>query len=545
MPPDPNGSVSPSDGPSRGPAANVWQIDELGYARLAVAGMFALFVLVLIRTAWIADDAFINFRTIQNFLDGNGLRWNVAERVQTFTDPLWVLLLAEAAAVTQEFYYTSLLLSFTFTIAALLIYVRTPEERGAAAVGLVLFTVSKAFVDFSTSGLEGPLVHFLLASFLCVYWTRPPDARTLTYLTVLAACCAVTRLDTTVLTMPALAVAAWRVGPSSAWRPLVLGSLPLVAWELFALVYYGFPFPNTAYAKLGGGIPQAERTAQGFAYLLDSIDRDPVTLAVIGAAIVSPAFTRRRQDWPVSAGIVLLLIYVVRVGGDFMSGRFLTGAFLAAVMVLTRGLRLRGHMPRALAPLPIALAIVVSGAAHGAVFATDGSLREEFIDRDRVGDERRVQYPFTGLMSVGREGAGLTHPWAQYARDVLDRHERIVEWAADGIFGFTVGSRVHIVDFFGLGDAFLARLPAEPKWYPGHLMRMVPPGYVDTLRVETNRIEDPALAAYYDEIRAVTRDPLWSRHRLRAIWRLNSGADDYLIAESPYVIHNRATGRTR
>jgi len=525
--------------------ANVWRTDEHAQARLAVAGMFALFVLVLIRTAWIADDAFINFRTIENFLDGNGLRWNVAERVQTFTDPLWVFVLAAGAALTREFYYTSLLLSFAFTLAALLVCVRATEDRYAAAAGLVLFTISKAFVDFSTSGLEGPLVHFVLASLLFVYWTRPPNTRTLTYVTALAACCAVTRLDTAVLTVPVLAASAWRLGRSAAWRPLVLGSLPLLAWELFAVVYYGFPFPNTAYAKLGGGIPQAERTAQGLAYLLDSIDRDPVTLAVILAAIVSPAFTRRRQDWPVAAGIVLLLIYVVRVGGDFMSGRFLTGAFLAAVLLLTRGMRLRVQVPRALAPLPIALAIVVAGAAHGAVFATDGSLREEFIDRDRVGDERRVQYPFTGLMSVGRDGPGLTHPWAQYGRDVLERHERIVEWAADGIFGFTVGSRVHIVDFFGLGDAFLARLPAEPKWYPGHLMRLVPPGYVDTLRLETNRIADPSLAEYYDEIRAVTRDPLWSRHRLRAIWRLNSGANDHLIAESAYVIHNRATGRTR
>ena len=50
-----------------------------------------LVAVVLIRTAWICDDAYITFRTIDNFLHGFGLRWNVAERVQSFTHPLWLI----------------------------------------------------------------------------------------------------------------------------------------------------------------------------------------------------------------------------------------------------------------------------------------------------------------------------------------------------------------------------------------------------------------------------------------------------------------------
>ena len=129
------------------------------HTQLAIGAALAIFLLVLVRTAWVAEDAFINFRTIDNFLHGYGLRWNVAERVQTFTDPLWVLIVAEGSAVTGEFYDTTLVLSFAFTIAALLVYVRGAGSGYAAAAGIVLLTTSKAFVDFSTSGLEGPLVH--------------------------------------------------------------------------------------------------------------------------------------------------------------------------------------------------------------------------------------------------------------------------------------------------------------------------------------------------------------------------------------------------
>ena len=72
---------------------------------------------MLIRTAWICDDAYITFRTIDNFLHGFGLRWNVAERVQSFTHPLWLILLTPFIALTGEPYYTSLVVSILLTLA--------------------------------------------------------------------------------------------------------------------------------------------------------------------------------------------------------------------------------------------------------------------------------------------------------------------------------------------------------------------------------------------------------------------------------------------
>ena len=43
--------------------------------------------------------------------------------------------------------------------------------------------------------------------------------------------------------------------------PTLIAFLPFVAWEGFSLLYYGVPFPNTAYAKLNTGTPTAERLA--------------------------------------------------------------------------------------------------------------------------------------------------------------------------------------------------------------------------------------------------------------------------------------------
>ena len=48
------------------------------------------FVLILALTAWVQDDAWITFRTLDNALAGHGLSWNPPLRVQTFTHPLWL-----------------------------------------------------------------------------------------------------------------------------------------------------------------------------------------------------------------------------------------------------------------------------------------------------------------------------------------------------------------------------------------------------------------------------------------------------------------------
>jgi len=110
----------------------------------------------------------------------------------------------------------------------------------------------------------------------------------------------------------------------------------VVAWECFSLLYFGFPLPNTAYAKLGGGVPRGDLVVQGFVYALDSIALDPVTLMTIAAAVVATVATGLRRDPPIALGIVLSIVYVIAVGGDFMSGRFFAAPLVCSVMLLVR-----------------------------------------------------------------------------------------------------------------------------------------------------------------------------------------------------------------
>src|SRR5688572_4734433 len=80
------------------------------HERLAILAGVALIALLALKCAWVSDDAYITFRVADNLVHGHGPRWNVDERVQAYTHPLWMALVAVFHAVTREPYFTSIAL---------------------------------------------------------------------------------------------------------------------------------------------------------------------------------------------------------------------------------------------------------------------------------------------------------------------------------------------------------------------------------------------------------------------------------------------------
>ncbi len=56
--------------------------------RATIVLLLAAIALLALKCAWVSDDAYITFRTVDNFVHGHGLRWNTGERVQAYTNPL-------------------------------------------------------------------------------------------------------------------------------------------------------------------------------------------------------------------------------------------------------------------------------------------------------------------------------------------------------------------------------------------------------------------------------------------------------------------------
>lgn len=517
------------------------------------------YAVVAFRSAWLAEDAFITFRTVDNWVSGYGLRWNVGERVQAYTHPLWMLAISPFYALTGEIFYTAIFFSLAVSLAAALVLaLRLSASPRAAILGIVLLTGSKAFVDYSTSGLENPLTHLLLALFLALYLRRDTAApRTRFGLSLIAALATVNRMDALLLFLPALIYLLWRKRSVRALATLLAGFAPFLLWELFSLVYYGSLVPNTAYAKLNTGIPVGELAMQGLHYLHNSLSLDPLTLSVVTLGLLVPLAKKERRLLPLSVGMLLYLAYVVRIGGDFMSGRFLTPPFFAAVALivhsqpfaspriwsLTLGAALLAGLLPSRSPLR-------SGADYGSRIDPPTTARN-------ISDERALYYRHAGLLPSLYRGSAEEYPdhwWAIRGRQLRRSGElsgsssegyliapahggrTIATWSNVGYSGFYAGPRVHILDALALAEPLLARLPAraEEKFGPGHFFRIVPEGYIETLISDRNAIADADLATYYDALCLITRGDLFTSQRWRALWKLHAGHYDHLIDWARY-----------
>jgi arabinofuranosyltransferase len=486
------------------------------------------FGVIVTRNAWLSDDAYITFRTVDNFVNGHGLTWNPGERVQAYTHPLWMFLVSAVYLLTREIYFSSLFLSITVSLFAVsILALRGARSMTSALLGITILTLSKAFVDYSTSGLENPLTHLILAVFLLTYIKSESSPRTLFYLSLLTALGMVNRMDMALIFLPVLGYAVLKVEKGNRLRVLMAGLTPFILWELFSLFYYGFPFPNTAYAKLNAGlISRSELLEQGLYYFLNSINLDPVTLLVISWGIIMPFVLKERRFLPIVAGMALYLLYVLRIGGGFMSGRFFAAPLLVAVAILIRT-DLNSLQIGRFAFFALIVAVGLSS-PHSPVLP--GFNQSAGTDNSGITDEKGNYWQSTALLRAGRYTSLPDHDWAREGRAARLQNPGVVEKGSIGFFGFFAGPDTYIVDLLGLADPLLARLPPrDPDWRIGHYGRGSPEGYIETLATGENRIGDRNLAIYYDKLSLVTRGALFDLKRLWEIWKLNTGAYDHYL----------------
>ena len=491
----------------------------------ALVVVLALALIELIRTAWIADDAAITLRTVLNLVHGHGAVFNLGERVQAYTHPLWFLLISALSLITGNVFTSTFILAIGLSMIVLLVIIFGVARSIALGLcaALVLMT-SKAYVDFTASGLENPLSHLLLLSTIMVAATHfdkivAADVHTsrnryLLIFFTLSSLLFLTRPDLLVLILPlfVLVLVSNRKYLLTTAGLMVVGFLPAILWSLGSLYYYGFMLPNTAYAKLLTGIPQSELIAQGFDYLADSISRDPLTLAVIGFAAVFGMKSARPYK-ALAVGLLLYLTYVVRIGGDFMTGRFLTPplvvatAILATIVFTRRQLQIGGAV----------LAILAAVGMQSTLFSGKG-FHNKTIAANGIADERGFYYQQYGLLTAAN--GTFDHPeWS------IVKKKPIIICGTMGFRGIADGPGTHFVDVCGLADPLLARLPAQRlnNWRIGHFYRQIPTDYMASIQTGKNLLKDEPTRSFYETIRLITRAKLSDQKRLQAIMAMHLG----------------------
>ncbi len=497
--------------------------------------LFFVFIIIFM-SAWVSEDAFITFRVVENLHQSIGPNFNAGYRVQAYTHPLWFFFLSFGYIFSDELFLLSILLNLFLSLTVLVVFcLKIAPAPQSAALGLLTLSLSKAFVDYSTSGLENSLSHLIAAIFFAAVISDKRVDKKFTTLSLLACAAALNRLDTLLLFLPTLLLNFKKTKfKKGAWS-IIICFLPLIIWEIFSILYYGFPFPNTAYAKLGAGIPRFDLVSQGVSYFIDGFQRDLLTSIVIFLGIGLSFFSRQRSLFPISIGILLYLIYILWIGGDFMSGRFFSTPFLFAVFCVVNILDVSKvrNISIAIALVTVIAFLVPSPTLLAALRydnAGDGQ-----INNHGIADERGHWEEHFGLYRKGK--IRFTFDNEQERPEYTNR--QIAVFGNIGYYGYKAGYKVHFIDPPALADPLLARIPMKrnPDWRVGHFDRAVPDGYVKSIRTGTNFIKDKKLALFYDKLDLIIRGNIFDPLRLKTIVLMNIGVYDKFIDKDFYRNH--------
>lgn len=484
-----------------------------------------LFAAIVLYRAWVCDDSYITFRVVENFHSGYGFRWNTAERVQVFTHPLWMLVMTFIYAFTHELYLTSLFLSIILSMGAVILLILTEKKNLGLWVGILLLSLSSAFVDFSTSGLENPLSHFLIAIFLFTYFKggNETNDRRIFWLSLIAGFACLNRFDHILIYLPVFVHLIIR---NRKWfkeeLKVFLGFLPLVIWLVFSTIYYGYPLPNTFYAKVGDWLPLDVIMGQGLKYCLHTLKNDPITglTIIVNLALVGINFKRERM--PLALGVISYILYVIWIGGDFMEGRFFTTIFIGALFQLVHYDIPKLNLKQIACIIPAIIIISLFSSIPTLGFSDQG-----FIEtwEDGIVNERVFYADTTGLFRDGVFHTYHEHPWKwegeRLKEGCVEKGKCHVAFNNIGFAGVAAGPDVYIVDRYGLGSALLARIPPEvtDDWRIGHFYRKIPIGYLPYLRTgELAHVESRATQELIQKVEIITVSPVFLEDRWKLIF---------------------------
>jgi len=276
---------------------------------------------------FIGDDAFISFRYARHLVDGLGLVWNEGERVEGYTNFLWVLFMAAAMKLDLDPRWVANGLGILSGAGVLMILGWLAHRRGWRNPSLwlapLLLAVSRSFVAWSSGGLETMFFTFLvLAGLVSFVWERESRARWPVGSALLLAAASLTRPEGLFLAfIPGCIFAAEMV-----LRRRSLGSAVVWAGSYLAVVgthllwrfsYYGEWLPNTFYAKVPGAWWE-----QGATYL-SLFASDYRVVWYLPLAVAALALRRDFMTWLFATITAAYLVYVAYVGGDRFEFRFM------------------------------------------------------------------------------------------------------------------------------------------------------------------------------------------------------------------------------
>ncbi len=438
-----------------------------------------IYLISVIQQTWLGEDGFIFLRYAQNLSNGNGLVFNLDERVEGFTSPLWVFLISLISSIIKiNLNATVILTSYILSIAS--IYLLLKDKKNLVnniPIGIYIIISNSAFIDFSTSGFETPLTFFLI-SLLCLaiknnYLSEKPLMSG-----VIVALLILNRPETALIFIYLLFRKLLKFfSPDLSNKPKLIGNtfkfitpvaVLCIPYQVFRMFYYSSFFPNTFYEKKASYL----YIEQGYNYLSDFILSYPVSCSIIFLLISIELIKTKFSYFKIIHHQVFiactLIAYVLFNGGDYMHGRSLLIPFIFIAFVAP-DIRLN-FFKNSFGKIIVHILVI------SFLFLQAPITKKESKEINYVNDERNHFYGpsqfsiayLSDLLSGEIPGSYGWRDRGLYYKDVANKLDQpiTIHFPNIGFFSYAAGNNVNIIG--PLIDFYRSKLPLRYRGKVGH-----------------------------------------------------------------------------
>ena len=450
---------------------------------------------------WQLDDAYISYRYAWNFVHGSGLVYTPGEVVEGYTNFLWTMLAAASIEVGLPPATVALAATVALSIALLsLVWIACTRLSGKQyvwpAVVCLLLAGNSAFVTYGArgSGMEAILFAVLVMLTAVLLYHGLANTRWHWLAAGVALGLAtLTRPEGALLAGVFVGVrCAQLVAAKKAWFVPLLYSVGayaaiVVPHEVWRVLYYGYPLPNTFYAKMGEATPEV--LARGWVYLRFFLAENwlPAGLGLLGLLVFVVGWRRSGVLAAFALYAALQAGYVLWIGGDHFPGWRFFVPVIAPLLIVGQEVvrRLVAWLPA-----PSRLRAATYALLTLAALAFSGSM---------VAQEEPDSY----TMETTRLHAAYVERWGSAGLWLRNNTPPEAATAAKGAGAIAYYSQRPTIDMFGLNDLHIGHLQvaglgtreaghdkADPRYVlsrkPAYILREWS-GYFDPVKAELDR----------------------------------------------------------
>jgi len=334
------------------PRHSIWKVPVSSHWKFVLLPLAVIFIIITfgIFLFWQAtiDDAYISARYAKNLVKGFGLVFNRGERVEGFSNPIWVIFLSIGEYLALPSIFVAKCIGAISALACIPYIIWTWHKLKINIVisipVILLFVAQPSLWLWSVAGLETVFYALVMSMAIVSAGFEAQNTSKFSRSALLCGIAAMIRPEGIAL-LGVIIVTKLAGGLISASKTRMIrsifGSIFIFAitvgpYIVFRRIYYESWLPNTYFAKTGAVV----NISSGFHYLMHSFN-SPAGIALLCLAVPTGIYQSKKS--PVVLGLFLGLVtqvsFTIWTGGDWMPlGRYIVPLLPVATILAGIGI---------------------------------------------------------------------------------------------------------------------------------------------------------------------------------------------------------------